>query len=410
MPFDNPIVAGTTLIRDAIKSPNYESGVAGWSINKDGTAEFQDAIVRADLAADNVSVNSTFTYQGRELTDILADSPAGEVSFGQMNNGKSSPATALLQPNANLFWRDTFLAKAGRRYVVETNGWGVQTADTGAILYYRTDGGTVTTSSPSISLGDIAIKSTDFQVLQCRWVFPVFTVDTVINFAIGVTGYISGGTQAQFFPIGSQGFVARVIDEGRALANSATITASDGTVVQGKTLQTLTLTPVTNKSYNTTDNTQVGTTDGPCYQGEPIASLGNIGTFSLIQFNSGIGGLQELQGIPLDSIVKAECRTWWRSWQGLPGGGAVYGFYKEGETVAQSKVNNDALEIITVWGSNVLNVRSMLGWTGFFTALFAGTLQGIVLGPEPAGPGSFGGWADGKDDDHPMELYFEWME
>lgn len=46
MPFSNPVVGGTTLIRPAINSPDFVTGVSGWSINKDGSAEFNDLIVR----------------------------------------------------------------------------------------------------------------------------------------------------------------------------------------------------------------------------------------------------------------------------------------------------------------------------------------------------------------------------
>jgi len=42
MPFSNPIVGITTLIRDAIRSRNFTSGSQGWSINADGSAEFSD--------------------------------------------------------------------------------------------------------------------------------------------------------------------------------------------------------------------------------------------------------------------------------------------------------------------------------------------------------------------------------
>lgn len=46
MPFSDPITAGDILIRDAIRSPNYVAGSAGWSINKDGTAEFASMTMR----------------------------------------------------------------------------------------------------------------------------------------------------------------------------------------------------------------------------------------------------------------------------------------------------------------------------------------------------------------------------
>jgi hypothetical protein len=47
MPFGNPITGGQgALLRTAIKSPNYVPGVSGWSINRDGTAEFSNGVFR----------------------------------------------------------------------------------------------------------------------------------------------------------------------------------------------------------------------------------------------------------------------------------------------------------------------------------------------------------------------------
>lgn len=47
MSFRNSILAGLTLIREAIRSQNYDPGVAGWSIEADGTAEFSDLTIRS---------------------------------------------------------------------------------------------------------------------------------------------------------------------------------------------------------------------------------------------------------------------------------------------------------------------------------------------------------------------------
>lgn len=49
MPFKNYLVAGTTLKREAIQSPNYATGSAGWTINRDGSAEFNNAVFRGTL-------------------------------------------------------------------------------------------------------------------------------------------------------------------------------------------------------------------------------------------------------------------------------------------------------------------------------------------------------------------------
>lgn len=53
MSFRNSILAGLTLIREAIRSQNYDPGVAGWTINSDGTAEFADLTVRSSDGSGN---------------------------------------------------------------------------------------------------------------------------------------------------------------------------------------------------------------------------------------------------------------------------------------------------------------------------------------------------------------------
>jgi hypothetical protein len=51
MPFSNDILAGTALVRTSIKSPNYVAGTSGWTINRDGTAEFSDLTARGSVSA-----------------------------------------------------------------------------------------------------------------------------------------------------------------------------------------------------------------------------------------------------------------------------------------------------------------------------------------------------------------------
>jgi len=47
VPFRNSILAGTVLVREAVQSPNYATGNAGWIIRQDGTAEFADLVIRS---------------------------------------------------------------------------------------------------------------------------------------------------------------------------------------------------------------------------------------------------------------------------------------------------------------------------------------------------------------------------
>ena len=46
MPFSDPIVAGDVLVRAAIQSPDYVSGVSGWQVSADGSIEAADLTIR----------------------------------------------------------------------------------------------------------------------------------------------------------------------------------------------------------------------------------------------------------------------------------------------------------------------------------------------------------------------------
>jgi len=72
-PFTNAITGSNgALIRDRIKSPNFVSGVAGWSINKDGSVEFLNGVLRGDLVVGGL------TPPNMEITETI---PAELVTF-----------------------------------------------------------------------------------------------------------------------------------------------------------------------------------------------------------------------------------------------------------------------------------------------------------------------------------------
>lgn len=56
MTFRNSILAGVTLIREAIQSQNYVAGSEGWTINADGTAEFSDLTIRSSDGSGNTVI------------------------------------------------------------------------------------------------------------------------------------------------------------------------------------------------------------------------------------------------------------------------------------------------------------------------------------------------------------------
>lgn len=56
MAFRNSILAATVLLREAIRSPNFVSGSAGWSIDQDGSAEFNDVVIRGGTVVSGLAL------------------------------------------------------------------------------------------------------------------------------------------------------------------------------------------------------------------------------------------------------------------------------------------------------------------------------------------------------------------
>lgn len=69
MSFSHDVAGGNgQLIAQSIHSPNYEEGVSGWTINKDGTAEFQDADIRGSVTIDSGG-DGVFIYGAGDVLD-----------------------------------------------------------------------------------------------------------------------------------------------------------------------------------------------------------------------------------------------------------------------------------------------------------------------------------------------------
>jgi hypothetical protein len=83
--FSNPIVApGGGLVYPSIHSPNFLTGVQGWSINKNGNAEFNNGVFRGLLQANSVLAAS-----------ISAASIGGAVITGSDFQGGTMEETAI---------------------------------------------------------------------------------------------------------------------------------------------------------------------------------------------------------------------------------------------------------------------------------------------------------------------------
>jgi hypothetical protein len=89
MAFRNEIVAGNTLIREAIQSENYQPGSQGWSINQDGSAEFNDVTIRGGTVVSGTALY----YNGSPALGNLILSIAATAGTDQYGNAYQAGIT-----------------------------------------------------------------------------------------------------------------------------------------------------------------------------------------------------------------------------------------------------------------------------------------------------------------------------
>ena len=80
----NPVVGGTVLRRPAIQSPNFVTTVSGWTINADGSAEFNNLTIRGTFSGTDyvLSAAGFFLYSGTPASGNLIFSIAPAATTG----------------------------------------------------------------------------------------------------------------------------------------------------------------------------------------------------------------------------------------------------------------------------------------------------------------------------------------
>lgn len=79
--FENPLTAGTVLVREQIQSQNYAEGSAGWVIKANGDAEFNDVVIRGGTVVSGLALY----YDGTPALGNLimsVSATAGTDEFG----------------------------------------------------------------------------------------------------------------------------------------------------------------------------------------------------------------------------------------------------------------------------------------------------------------------------------------
>lgn len=126
MGWGNPVVAGTVLQAAAIRSPNYVPGSVGWTVNQDGSVEFNNGTFRGIITA-----GSFFLYHG---TPGFGNSPVFWASNANTDPyGNSLPSTAGVSGTGSFSAGNTIINPTGTFSYNGTPALGNLISSTGAV-------------------------------------------------------------------------------------------------------------------------------------------------------------------------------------------------------------------------------------------------------------------------------------
>lgn len=146
MPFDNPIVGGNpgVLLIPSMQSPNYATGVSGWIIRQNGSAEFANVIIRGSVVAGIAPTQIILDNTVPALEFTTVHTPVGDTSR-VIGSDTSSPAgTGMLLQSTS--YTDPVNPARTVRYFLELTP--------GRLNLGRRDFGTVQNLGPQVNLGD----------------------------------------------------------------------------------------------------------------------------------------------------------------------------------------------------------------------------------------------------------------
>ncbi len=204
MGFSDPITAGETLIRTAIKSQNYSAGVSGWRIAQNGFAEFTGLVIVAGgaiaLEGANASVvifNVRITGEAQPRWQIQAD---GRLKWG---DGLNPVDVSLVRTGASALRIDSEF-NASRAAVGNTALSTQVTGDSVSRLTIRADG--EHQWGDGFGVADVILKRSAAGILSTGGTFNSFrgavgddaytanvTGDATPRFAVDADGRIEWG-------------------------------------------------------------------------------------------------------------------------------------------------------------------------------------------------------------------------
>lgn len=413
MEFGNPIVGGTELIREAIKSPNFndsEDGISGWEIARDGSATFYNLTIGSQNyfidELGNASFNSVsadaITLNGADLQSFLDTLPYGTIAYGNSFSGTNTASIAGTETMC--FISRAGQVKQGRLYRVTLKGHlGYSAADTPFDIRIRfTGNGTDPTTSSTILTtyrapgAPSSVASEDFNIV--KYYSPGSDID---DFRIGVSLVRAGGTGTAFIYQGAaERSLELAVDDMGLYGLVSNGALSQVSLASGVTPPPPVTTYVKTYSATASASFQANGTNrnvASCYQGYYSSTNGN--QFSMIAFP--YSTIQaDLAGA---TITKTELYLNNNHFYSNSGGTAIIGTHNQSSVSgnhSSSQVNDNLdTESFTYGQAKWFTVTNSIG-----NAFKNNTAKGIALGPGPTSSQSYYGYFAGATESGKPQL------
>lgn len=375
MPFNNPIVAGEVLIRAAIESENFASAAegagVGWTIRRDGTAEFSSISVRGAVdgtagSFDTLSITTDLFYQGNSLQSLLDDKPKGIVAWGQ--HTQAPTATGGEQPIIEI----SFTSEVDRIYRFGTTPISALGGSVAPRVWWTTDGSQPVPAAGTATLIGASISN----IGTTSDISFIFITPTALPYRLLVASLnLVGGAQASF-PTGIIGFQCWIEDMGPSIPQTGINRIGSVTPKQRFSFDIL---PIDARSYQG-DGSLFNIADR-CYQGQsPFTPNGNMRSYLWFDKST----LDGLIGVPLADIESLDVFLHYEHWYNSSGGDAIIG-RNNNPNITNNEValgNYDELRV-NFPARNIGQWINVKGVADFTSALFSGNMHGLILGPAP---------------------------
>lgn len=173
--FENPLTAGTVLVREDIRSQDFVAGSSGWRIQADGSAEFNDITIRGSDGVPAVIVGP----DGEPQVVIYSNGANGVLEFPTNDPDEQTPARmASVVYNQGAASERIALEIQGPAHDVDSNRLAMQLNSSRANL----------ATTASINIFDVAtqdlivfIENGRVQISEILQVAPEATASTALH-------------------------------------------------------------------------------------------------------------------------------------------------------------------------------------------------------------------------------------